>query len=486
MNTHRIPAQLLLLLAVLIASAGSALYGQPAEDPIGHKIDELFSAYNSNTPGVAVAIVKDGGVIFKKGYGTANLEYGIPITPRTVFHIASVSKQFTAFSIYLLERQGKLSLEDDLRKHIPEMPGLGRPVKLKHLLAHTSGIRDQWALLTLAGWRMDDIITTDHILNILRKQREFNFEPGTAFGYSNSGYTLLAEVVRRVSGQTLAEFTRENIFSPLGMAETQFYDDFNKIVKNRAYSYELENQIYQKKNLNYSNVGATSLLTTVEDLAKWTLNFETPVVGDSALLARFNAPSLLDNGEPAVYAVIEGETNYHAKGQIIRNYRGVTLLNHGGHDAGFRSYLVRFPEKKLSIITLSNDEHYEILKSGLTIAGYYLKDHLKERSPSVAPTTVGKTPEPAETRPANLRDFEGEFHSQELSATYQVKAAAGKLIFSHSRIGDVELTAAAKDRFQGRIEFPVEVEFTRDGNHQITGFQISNFGAKGVRFRKIS
>lgn len=486
MNNMRNPSQLLPLLGVLIASAASALYGQAADDPIGHKIDELFSAYNANTPGVAVAIVKDGQVTFKKGYGVANLEYGIPITPKTVFHIASVSKQFTAFSIYLLERQGKLSFEDDIRKYIPEMPDLGRPLKLKHLLAHTSGLRDQWALLTLAGWRMDDIITTEHVLSILRKQRELNFEPGTAFGYSNSGYTLLAEVVRRVSGLTLAEFTRKNIFDPLGMADTQFYDDFNKVVKNRAYSYELENRIYQKKNLNYSNVGATSLLTTVEDLAKWTLNFETPVVGDAALLARFNAPSLLDNGEPVVYAVIEGETNYHAKGQIVRNYRGVTLLNHGGHDAGFRAYLVRFPESRLSVITLSNDEHYEILKSGLTIAGYYLKDRLKERPPTTTAATPAKQSEPAETHPASLSDYEGEFHSQELSTTYHVKAAAGKLIFSHTRTGDVELTSTGKDKFQGRIEFPVEVEFIRSADGPVTCVQVSNFGAKNVKFRKIS
>ncbi|WP_321471545.1 serine hydrolase domain-containing protein [uncultured Paludibaculum sp.] len=485
MNKAQKHARHLCLFGILLVSAGNAVFGQAVDGAMERTIDALFSSYNANTPGVAIAIVKDGKVVLSKGYGSANLEYGIPITPRTVFHVASVSKQFTAFSIYLLEKQGKISFEDDIRKYVPEMPDLGRPVKIRHLLAHTSGIRDQWALLTLAGWRMDDVITTEHILKILSRQKELNFEPGTAFSYSNSGYTLLAEVVRRVSGQTFAAFTRRNIFEPLGMTATQFYEDFNQIVKNRAYSYEKENNTYIKKNLNYSNAGATSLLTTAEDLAKWALNFEHPVVGDTELIARFNAPSLLDNGQPVVYAVLEGETNYHGKGQILRNYRGVNLWNHGGHDAGFRAYLVRFPDDRLSIITLSNDEHYEILKTGLTIAGYYLKGRLNPRSTPDTPAGPNEARKTAETRPADLKSLEGEFHSQELATTYRAKAAAGKLILMHDRLSDIELSEGAKDTFQGRIEFLVTVKFTRNSNQMVTGFTLSNFGATAVRFEKL-
>lgn len=473
------------LLIIFIVLFGNALFGQTNDAGIDKQIDNLFSAYNQATPGVAVAVVKDGKIIFKKGYGTANLEYDTPITPKTVFQIASVSKQFTAFSIYLLEKQGKISLEDDIRKYVPEVPDFGKTVRIKHLLAHTGGIRDQWSLLTLAGWRMDDIITTEHILKIISRQKELNFEPGSQFLYSNSGYTLLAEVAARASGKTFAEYTKENIFAPLGMNDTQFYDDANRIVKNRAGSYEKVNGAYRKMNLNHSTVGATGLLTTVEDLSKWALNFESPKVGDAELIRRFNEPSLLNNGQPVLFAVINGENSYHAKGQFTRNYRGVDLLNHSGHDAGFRTFLLRFPEKKLSIIALSNDEHINIFQTSFTIAGFYLKNDLKEM-PNVNPVSpASKKDQPVKESNTNLKDFEGKFYSEELNTDYTAKTRNGKLVLSHTRLSDAELTETGKDKFAGNIEFAVEVEFLRDKDNAVTGFKISNFGAKNVRFDKV-
>lgn len=475
----------LCLLLSFIGLCGAALYGQTNDNTIDKQIDSLFSGYNQATPGAAVAVVRDGKIIFKKGYGAANLEYDLPVTPKTVFHVASISKQFTAFSIYLLEKQGKISLEDDIRKYVPEVPDFGKTVRIKHLLAHTSGIRDQWALLTLAGWRMDDIITTEHILKILSRQKELNFEPGSTFSYSNSGYTLLAEAVKRVSGKTFAEYTKENIFAPLGMSDTQFYDDFNKIVKNRAYSYEKENGAYKKKNLNYSNVGATSLLTTVEDLSKWALNFENPVVGDAELIRRFNEPSLLNNGQPVLYAVINGENSYHAKGQFTRNYRGVDLLNHGGHDAGFRTFLLRFPAKKLSIIALSNDEHINAFQTAFTIAGFYLKNDLKEMPNTNPANPASEKREAVKESNIDLKVFEGKFYSEELSTGYSATVRNGKLVLSHTRLSDAELTETGKDKFAGNIEFAVEIEFLRDKDNAVTGFRISNFGAKNVKFDKV-
>ena len=470
------------LLLTFITLICTPAFGQTKDNAIDKQIDDLFSKYNSATPGVAVAVVKDGKTIFKKGYGAANLEYDLPITPKTVFHVASVSKQFTAFSIYLLEKQGKISLEDDIRKYLPELPDFGKTIRIKHLLAHTSGIKDQWALLTLAGWRMDDIITTEHILRLVSRQKELNFEPGSQYLYSNSGYTLLAEIVKRASNQSFAEYTRENIFVPLRMTDTQFYDDFNKVVKNRAYSYEVENGIYKKKNLNYSTVGATSLFTTVEDMAKWALNFETPIVGDSELIRRFNEPSLLNNGQPLLFGVIEGENNYHAKGQFTRNYRGVNLFNHTGHDAGFWAYLLRFPDKTLSVITLSNDDGMRIFPTGMAIAELYLKDVLKPKQNVNTPANVSK---PAEKSTADLKDFEGRFYNDELNTDYTAKVRNGKLVLFHTRLNNVELTETGKDTFSGRIGFTVEMEFLRDKNNTITGFKVSNFGAKNIKFDKI-
>lgn len=470
------------LLIVFIVLSGNAFYGQTIDNAIDKQIDQLFSGYNSTTPGVAVAVIKDGKIIFKKGYGTANLEYELPITPKTVFQIASVSKQFTAFSIYLLEKQGKISLEDDIRKYIPELPDFGKTVRIKHLLSHTSGIKDQAALLTLAGWRMDDVTTTQHNLRLISRQKELNFEPGSQYLYSNSGYTLLAEIVKRVSGGSFAEFAKKNIFEPLEMTDTQFYDDYERIVKNRADSYELENGTYKKKSLSNSSAGAANLYTTVEDLTKWVLNFENPKVGDAELIKRFNEPSLLNNGERVVYGITDGSPVYHAKGQNNWTYRGLNLMSHGGHAAAFRSFLGRFPDKHLAVIALSNDEYYQNFNTSIKIAEFYLKDDLKPNPVTNTPAAPNK---PAQKPNANLKDFEGRFYNEELDTAYNAKIVNGKLLLSHIRHGDIELIDAGKDKFSGRIEFPVEIEFTRGGNGAVTGFRISNFGAKNVKFDKI-
>lgn len=476
------PRHIVFIAALLLFASFNAA-GQTSDNNIEAKTDSLLSHYTSETPGAAVAVVKDGKIIFKKGYGMANLEYDIPITPKTVFHIASVSKQFTAFSIYLLEKQGKLSLSDDIRKYIPEVPDFGKPITIKHLCYHTSGLKDQWALLTLAGWRMDDVITTEQILKLVSQQKELNFPTGTQFKYSNTGYTLMAEIVKRVSGQSLAEFAEENIFKPLGMHNTLFYDDHEKIVKNRAYSYAREGEQIKKRKLNYSTVGATSLFTTAEDLAKWAVNFESPVVGDPALIKKFNEPALLDNGERAVLAVVDGETIYHAKGQFVRNYRGLTLYNHTGGDAGFRTYLARFPDQQFSVIALSNDQNFSSLKTGLDIAEFYLGDALKEKK-DVQTGSSDVTDQSQEYQSA-LIAFEGTFYSPELKTSYTLTAEGDKLIMTHPRLSDIELTRTEENKFSGKIWFGVEIDFLRDEKSKISGLNISNFGAKNVRFEVV-
>jgi CubicO group peptidase (beta-lactamase class C family) len=470
------------LLLVFLAFAGNAFYGQTTENTIDKQIDRLFSGYNPATPGVAVAVVKDGKIIFKKGYGAANLEYDIPVTTKTVFQIGSVSKQFTAFSIYLLEKQGLISLEDDIRKYVPEVPDYGKTVRIKHLLSHTSGIKDQAALLTLAGWRMDDVTTTEHNLRLISRQTALNFEPGSQYLYSNSGYTLLAEIVKRVSGESFAGFTKKNIFEPLGMTDTQFYDDYERIVKNRADSYELENGTYKKKSLSNSSAGAGNLYSTVEDLAKWVLNFENPIVGDAELIKRFNEPSLLNNGERVIYGISDGQPVYHAKGQNNWNYRGLNLISHGGHAAAFRSFLGRFPDKHLAVVALSNDEHYQNFNTSIKIAEFYLNDDLKPNPVINTPAASNKTARKPNT---DLKDLEGRFYNEELDTAYTVKNVNGKLLLSHIRHGDIELTGTGKDKFSGRIEFPVEIEFIRSENGAVTGFKVSNFGAKNVKFNKV-
>lgn len=470
-----------LLITILAVSAASTFAQSTDAVEIGKQIDQLLSKYNSATPGVAVAVVKDGKLVFAKGYGTANLEHDLPVTPKTVFQIASVSKQFTAFAIYLLEKQGKVSLEDDIRKYITELPDFGKTIRIKHLLAHTSGIRDQWAVMSLAGWRTGDLAATQDVLGVLSRQKGLNFEPGSQYLYSNSGYTLLAEIVRRASGQTFADFTSKYVFEPLGMKDTRFLDDHERMIRRRAESYELQDGIYKKKPLNDSVAGPSNLYTTVEDMAKWILNFEKPVVGDVELIRRFNEPSLLNNGDRVVWAVVDGDPGYHAKGQIHWNHRGLRLLSHGGHTAAFRAFFGRFPDQRLGVVALSNDEHYSNFDTSIKIAEMYLTDQLKP----VAATS----PTPAPAKPAiepnmNLKDFEGRFYNDELDTAYSSKASNGKLTLSHIRHGEIALTDAGKDRFTARIGFPVQIEFVRNGGGAVVGFRISNWGAKNISFEK--
>lgn len=335
------------------------------------KVDALFSQWDNNeTPGVAIAVVKDGSVVYKKGYGSANLEYNVPVTPAIVFHIASVSKQFTVFSILLMEKEGKLSLDDDIREYIPEVPDFGKTITLRHLASHTSGLRDQWNLLAMAGWRLDDVITKDHVLKLVSAQKELNFEPGEEFVYCNTGFTLLAEVVARIAGQPFAEFTELNIFKPLGMSSSLFYDDHEKIVKNRAYSYYSVDQGFKKSVLSYANVGATSLFTTVEDLSLWALNFSSPKVGDADIIAKMNELAVLNNGK----------TFGGALGQFVGQYKGLNKIDHGGADAGYRSFLARFPDQDFSVIVFSNNASFDAGTMAHKIADIYLADQMTAES----------------------------------------------------------------------------------------------------------
>ncbi len=334
------------------------------------RLESLFADYKDPAgPGVAVALVYGNELIFSKGYGSANLEYDIAVEPSsTIFHIASVSKQFTVFSVLLLEEAGMLSMLDDVRQHIPEMPDFGETITLEHLAAHTGGLRDQWNLLGLAGWRLDDVITLEHVMKLVEHQQALNFSPGDEYLYSNTGFTLLAEVVARVSGQSFAEFTKEHIFQPLGMDYTFFYDDHRKIVPGRAYSYHSFNDGYRKSVLSYANVGATSLFTTVEDLSLWVQNFHNPKVGSPEIFAKMNAPARLN----------DGSTFGGALGQFVSNYKGLHQISHGGADAGYRTYLTRFPDQQAAVILFSNFAGFNSRDMVMKVTDILLEEHFTE------------------------------------------------------------------------------------------------------------
>jgi CubicO group peptidase (beta-lactamase class C family) len=348
---------------------GAALQGVTAQTlppKITDKIDSLFSQWDkTSSPGCAVGVVRNDSLIFSKGYGTANLEYGVPITPETIFHMASVSKQFTAYSILLLERQGKLSLEGDIHKYLNWFPDLKEKITIRNLLNHTSGIRDQWELLAIAGTRLEDVITQDQVIKILAKQQALNFEPGTDWSYSNSNFTLLAEIVRSVSGQTLRQFTDSAIFRPLGMKNTHFHDDYTEIVPNRSYSYvPAKTSHYANAVLSYSTVGPTSLFTNIDDMGKWIMNFYDPTVGDQKEIQELTQPVLVNGGKRRNYA----------KGIVSDSLYGQKRFQHGGGDAGYETFVSVFPELKMGFIVFSNLGNVDAQRKNEQLASLFIKD----------------------------------------------------------------------------------------------------------------
>lgn len=330
------------------------------------KIDAVFAAWDKpDSPGCILTILKDGHPVYARGYGMANLEHNIPISSSSVFHVASISKQFTAMSILLLEQKGMLSLDDDIRMYIPEIPNFGHRITIHHLIHHTSGLRDQWELLSLAGWRANDLKTEEDILELVAHQKELNFNPGTEHLYCNTGYTLMAVIIKRITGQSLRQFANEHIFQPLAMKNTHFYEDHTEVVRNRTSAY-----INQKDNNwvisipLYDTTGATNLYTTAEDLARWDQNFYDKYVGGEAVINKMHHLIHLNNGEQIQYAC----------GLIIGSYRGLKTVSHSGSDAGYRSYFVRFPEERLSIICLCNTSTINPIKLSMQVADIVLQE----------------------------------------------------------------------------------------------------------------
>jgi CubicO group peptidase (beta-lactamase class C family) len=333
------------------------------------KANQYFKNWNSKSSGgAAIAVVKNGKIVFSNAYGMANLEYGISNTTNTIFHAASLSKQFTTYAILALEKEGKISLDDDVRKYIPEVPNFGKKITLRHLASHTSGLRDQWRLLYLGGWKIDDVILNKDIINLVSKQTSLNFDPGSKLSYSNTGFTLLAEVVARVSGKSFAEYTQDVIFKPLGMTNSQFYDDYEKIVKNRAYSYKTKGKITKKSKLSFATVGATNLFTTVNDLCKWAIYLNNPTYKNKDLFVRMNTPAKLNNGEVTEAAMGQW---YGAK------YKGLEWFDHTGSDASFRAYFSRFPEHNSAVVILANTTPINASGYALATADIFLKEYYK-------------------------------------------------------------------------------------------------------------
>jgi CubicO group peptidase (beta-lactamase class C family) len=344
------PVALAAILALALATA-SCRRGGVAGGARGHaalpaRVDELFARFAAGlSPGCALAVIDHGRVVLAKGYGFADLGRRLPITPRTRFDIASTSKQFTAASVLLLAARGRLSLDDDVRKYVPELPRHDTAITLRHLLHHTSGLPNYIDLLVNSGKRYEEVTTDDDALAALAGAPQLQFPPGTAFRYNDSGYFLLSLVVKRVTGRSLREFAAENLFAPLGMTDTRIVDDLTREVPGRAVPYERgDGGGFRPVSSAWEQTGDGGVNTTVLDLAKWDASFYSGAVGGKALVAAMTTPGSLANGSPLPYA----------GGLFLDRFHGHRRVRHPGSWRGFCSELMRLPGRRLSVITLCN------------------------------------------------------------------------------------------------------------------------------------
>jgi CubicO group peptidase (beta-lactamase class C family) len=344
------------------------------------------------------------------------------------------------------------------------LPDYGRRVTIRNLLQHTSGIRDQWQTLGLAGWRLDDIITQDQILRMLFRQKELNFDPGSRHLYSNGGYSLAAEIVHRVSGKGFDQFAAERIFQPLGMTRTHVHDDVTHVVPGRAYSYSRSADGYSNAPLNYSNAGATSLFTTAPDLCKWLDNFRLGKVGGERAIARLEEQALID-----------GKQIDYALGVSVGKYRGLKTVGDNGADAGFRSAVVWFPDQQFGVAVLANLGSINPTLLANRVAEAYLEGEMQP----VAPGPLPPARPPAPTfEPADLASYAGTYWSDELETQYTIRVKDGKLIAMHAHHGEIALMQTAKDTFRSNTWFMPEVTF-------VSGGMVAGGGrVTGIRFVK--
>lgn len=457
-----------------VVAAGSAAAQTAVPDSTARRIDAVFAKYTPAGPGCVVGVFQNGRITYAKGYGSANIEFGAPLTPRTPFIMGSVSKQFTAASIALLVEQGRISLDDDVHKYVPELADYGTRITVGQLVHHTSGLRDFWSLVDAAGMRSDDGYTVADVVSLASRQKHLNFEPGAEYNYSNTGYVLLGVIVQRVTGKSLRQFAAEQIFTPLTMTNSHFQDDHNQPVKGRAAAYSPSTGPAAmngwKINIwNNDIVGQGGLMTTMEDLQKWDENFYSGVVGGKGFLARQLERGVLNDGKQTAYAF----------GLEIGSYRGLPMVEHSGVTGGYRTDITRFPSIHSSVATMCNVSTANSVE-------------LAHRAADIAFAPAFTAPVPAPARAAaarqaggrtiELTDAEaagmaGRYHSDELNADYELTRAGNHVVLNRPRAASDTLRADDSRTLRGN---GITLRFVAPGK-----FTAENARAKGMEFVRV-
>ncbi len=443
------------------------------------KVDKIFAPWDkATTPGLALAVIRDGKIIYERGYGMAKLEDGIVNTPDKVFDIGSVSKQFTAACVAMLIREGQVGLEDDIRQYLPEMPAYEKPVTVNHLLHHTSGLRDYNALLSLAGFRPEsDSPTVEEAYEVICRQKKLNYTPGEEYSYTNTGFFLLSQIVERVSGKSLNAFAQERIFKPLGMAKTLFQDDHTQIIKDRATGYELGKNGYSISMSNWDETGDGNVYTTVRDLYLWDQAFYTNALGKD-LMDMLHTQGVLNSGKKIDYAW----------GLVVREYKGLKVVEHGGAWVGFRAAIARFPEQKFSVVILANLNAIDPSAIAFRVADIYLADLIKAPAKGEAKKTPAinapKTEPVKALSVEDLKKYAGTYASEELlDVRYKLTVEEDRLRIEMRTLEPAPLKAVAPDKFT-LPSYGMTVEFARGDGGKVMGFTVSVGRAGGIRFRK--
>ncbi len=468
-------ARLLVLAPILLAITSAQAIGQQqrgqSDTRLTARVDSLFMPWDrTDSPGCAVAVYRGSEIIHARGYGMASLEHGIAITPQTVFDIGSTSKQFAAMSIVLLAEKGVLSLDDDVRRFVPELPDYGSRITIRHLLTHTSGLRDYLTLWSLAGFDDADFTTGAEALDLIVRQRALNFRPGEQYLYSNSGFFLLSVIVERASGKSLAAYAHEHIFAPLGMRHTRFNNDHTAIIANRATGYSPRSDGgFAVDMSNYEQTGDGAVNTSVEDLLRWDENFYTAQVGGRRALEAMQTTAVLNDGSRLTYAL----------GLRIEPYRGLPTVSHGGSWVGYRAELLRFPEQRFSVACLCNRSDANPSRLARRVADIYLADQLgpaeeESRSETAEPAgTVAPTLDAA-----MLARYAGTYDSDEIGATYTVAVEGGRLVLHRRRAKPVDLVPTGTDAFTAD---GLRFAFQRRGG-RVVGMTVDAGRTRGLLF----
>jgi CubicO group peptidase (beta-lactamase class C family) len=450
---------LLLAFACFAVAQSAPPLTAPKDAP--EQVSKIFAAFNhTDTPGCVVGVSVAGNEVLHAAYGMADLEHHVALAPNSVFEAGSVSKQFTAAAVLLLAEQGKLSLSDPISKYLPELPDYGTPITIDHLLYHTSGLRDWGSVVEVAGRpRGTRVYSNAWVLDIASHQNELNFKPGDEYSYTNTGYNLLAVLVQRVSGKSLAEFTHDSIFVPLGMQTTSWRDDFQRIVPDRVIAYE-ESDGVQRQRMPFENAyGHGGLLTTVDDLLRWNARFGGSKIGDATFIQSELEPGRLNDGRSIFYSA----------GLFITAHNGAREISHDGSTAGYSTWLGYYPSQQLSVAVLCNEADLNTTLLGRKVADVYLPPSGADQAAAAGKTNV-----------TLVADAEGLYESRHDHVAFAIERKDGRLIAR----GRFPITAISATSFR-LVPEGTTYELESDASGKVTAMRAVSMGYQTDRFDKV-